>query len=217
MTNSITDRTFALAGVFQAATLVAQIAIKKPTVEDAFVASIHSIFKLNSDDVLSIYSGQENLQLGLTKLPVCLSKQNKLMQDKLIAQYAIALLTLERKLNKQEAMRDLLRQRIVRADEQAKHFGSITHASVIGSLADAYLKTLSTLKYRIQVKGDPQILQQPYVIDKIRALLLAGVRASVLWRQLGGTMWQLLFSRQQYVQAASLLLAQYPTPSLSVE
>ncbi|XMR37004.1 DUF489 family protein [Escherichia coli] len=40
---------------------------------------------------------------------------------------------------------------------------------------------------RIQVAGTPLFLQQPLVQHKVRALLLAGIRACVLWRQLGGS------------------------------
>ena len=41
--------------------------------------------------------------------------------------------------------------------------------------------------------------------DKIRACLLAGIRSAVLWRQVGGSKWQLLFHRKKLVQAAQQL------------
>jgi len=37
---------------------------------------------------------------------------------------------------------------------------------------------------------------------KIRALLLAGIRAAVLWQQLGGSRWKLFWSRRKYVATA---------------
>ena len=43
------------------------------------------------------------------------------------------------------------------------------------------------------------------VQDKIRACLLAGIRSAVLWRQVGGSKWQLLFHRKKLVQAARQL------------
>jgi len=206
MSNSVSDRTLALAAVFQAATLVEQIATKQSFDENAYNTCIDSIFALNTGGVPTVFDGQKNLSIGLSKLSTCLKSKNQNIHDKLITQYVISLLTLERKLNKKNAMRDQLRQRIVRATEQAQHFGTKTHASVIASLAETYLNTLSTFKYRIQVKGDPIILQQNYIIDKIRALLLSGVRGAVLWRQVGGNMWQLLFSRQTYIKTAVELL-----------
>ncbi len=41
---------------------------------------------------------------------------------------------------------------------------------------------------------------------KIRALLLAGIRSSVLWRQMGGSRLQFIFSRQKIKKTAEKLL-----------
>src|SRR5690606_33083867 len=65
-----------------------------------------------------------------------------------------------------------------------------------GQLSRIYQQTISTLGKRIQVTGDPQLLQQEQVADRIRALLLAGVRLAWLWRQLGGRRWHLIVRRR---------------------
>jgi high frequency lysogenization protein len=88
---------------------------------------------------------------------------------------------------------------------QADHFHT-THESVIGNLADTYKQTLSTLSFRIKVAGNPQILQNNYNANKVRALLLAGIRAAILWRQVGGRRWHLLFNRKRYIKDAQSLL-----------
>ena len=41
--------------------------------------------------------------------------------------------------------------------------------------------------------------------DIIRALLLSGIRAAFLWRQLGGRRWSLLLRRKKLLQAAQSL------------
>ncbi|MEO6102953.1 MAG: DUF489 family protein, partial [Pseudoxanthomonas sp.] len=38
---------------------------------------------------------------------------------------------------------------------------------------------------------------------EIRAILLAAVRSAVLWRQLGGSFWDLVFSRRAMADTAS--------------
>jgi len=43
-------------------------------------------------------------------------------------------------------------------------------------------------------------------LERIRALLLAGIRSIILWRQMGGTRLQLVFSQQELKQAADELL-----------
>jgi high frequency lysogenization protein len=37
---------------------------------------------------------------------------------------------------------------------------------------------------------------------RIRALLLAGIRAAWLWRQVGGSRWRVLFGRTALLEAA---------------
>jgi len=68
-------------------------------------------------------------------------------------------------------------------------------------LANIYQQTISTLGKRIQVTGDPQILQREESADTIRALLLAGVRMAWLWHQLGGRRWLLILRRQPLLLA----------------
>lgn len=41
------------------------------------------------------------------------------------------------------------------------------------------------------------------MVAEIRALLLAAVRSAVLWRQLGGSYWDFLFSRRAMLEAIS--------------
>ena len=75
------------------------------------------------------------------------------------------------------------------------------------ALADLYQETISTLGKRIQVSGNPEILQQPGVADSIRTLLLAGVRFGWLWQQMGGSRWQLILNRKQVLTALQSLQA----------
>ncbi len=68
-------------------------------------------------------------------------------------------------------------------------------------LARIYQQTISTLGKRIQVTGDPGVLQQEQVAARIRALLLAGVRLAWLWHQLGGRRWHLILRRRALLVA----------------
>jgi high frequency lysogenization protein len=45
------------------------------------------------------------------------------------------------------------------------------------------------------------------VVEQIRALLLAAVRAAVLWRQVGGGQIRLLLRRREYAMLARGLLS----------
>ena len=76
-----------------------------------------------------------------------------------------------------------------------------THANVISELAKLYADTLSNLRPRVMVQGNPHYLGQAGVVAEIRALLMAALRAAVLWRQLGGSLWDFVFSRRQMAAA----------------
>jgi high frequency lysogenization protein len=58
------------------------------------------------------------------------------------------------------------------------------------------------------VVGDQNYLGSQNTVNKIRALLLAGIRAVLLWRQCGGSRWKLLFFRKKIQEEAQFLLTQ---------
>ena len=83
-----------------------------------------------------------------------------------------------------------------------------THENILAALGELYQATISTLRPRIMVQGEPTYLADKARANQIRALLLAGIRAAVLWRQLGGRRWQLFISRRKILETAQQLLEQ---------
>ncbi|MEW8367847.1 MAG: DUF489 family protein, partial [Candidatus Thiodiazotropha taylori] len=69
-----------------------------------------------------------------------------------------------------------------------------------------YAENISTLKPRIMVSGETIYLQNSDNVNRIRALLLSGIRSAMLWRQTGGRRRQLLFSRSNYIDNCKNLL-----------
>ena len=86
---------------------------------------------------------------------------------------------------------------------------------MLARLADSYATTVSQLQPRIMVQGKPEYLNTPANANRIRALLLAGMRSAVLWRQLGGNRLRLLWTRKHIVRCAQgLLEAGEPDPEV---
>ena len=79
-------------------------------------------------------------------------------------------------------------------------------------LAELYLDTLSKLSFRIQVHGKIENLKDEYIVNKIRTLLLAGVRSAVLWYQLGGRRWRLVIHRKQIRQTVATIRRKLISP-----
>ena len=195
----------ALAGIVQAAHLVQQLA-HQGTVKDnvGFETSINSIFKTDAENTAAVYDGPEGVRTGLKLLQVQLDRKTA-TRDLELTKYVIGVMYLERQLAKRSAMLGKIGEGIEKARAQVQHF-SITHQNVIANLAGIYSDTISTLMPRIMVNGEQRFLADPDNANKIRALLLAAIRSAVLWRQCGGTRFQLLFSRSSTLKEIETLL-----------
>ncbi|TVO73552.1 high frequency lysogenization protein HflD [Sedimenticola selenatireducens] len=197
------DRCIALAGVFQAASMAAQIAESGTAESENMEASIRSLFKINADSVEDVYGGLRGVELGLRLIQRQLGE--KQTDNVMVTQYVIALLHLEGKLRKNPAMLEQIKEGIQLADRRMDHF-PLLHANIIAQLADIYSNSISTLKPRIMVQGDPLHLQNPDNVNRIRALLLSGIRSAILWRQCGGGRFQVIFNRKKLAEEARRLL-----------
>jgi len=205
MPSTVTDRTLALAGLFQAAYLVQQIARSGRLQDDAaFEANINSIFNRDAESTEAVYGGKDGIRLGLNSLRAQLAKQNP-VRDLELTKYVLGVMHLERQLAKRGYMLEKIAEGIERARAQVQYF-SLTHSNVIASLAGIYSDTISTLTPRIMVNGEPQHLANPDNANKIRALLLSAIRSAVLWRQCGGGRFKLLFERSAMLRAIDVLL-----------
>lgn len=208
MPYSITDRTIALAGIYQAVSLVQQISYTGTTDEKSFETCIKSIFLIDVDKPEDVFENVGNLETGLNTLIGQLggNMENQDAQKNMhITKYAIGVMVLEKQLNKNQDMLLELSNGIGRTKLQSEHF-EITHENIIASLAGLYTKTISTLRPRIMVQGEQVYISNPNQANKIRALLLAAIRAVVLWRQCGGTRWQLILQRKKIINSADELL-----------
>lgn len=204
MSRTLTDRTLALAGIFQCATQVAQVARRGQTDSASFETCVHSLFVTDPQETADVYGSRAALRPGLHAMVQQMEGQQA--RDVDITRYALALLLLERKLAKRHDLLDVISKGIQNAQRQADHFHSYVHDSVIGNLAETYLKSVSTLTPRIIVRGENNYLMNQATADKVRTLLLAGIRSAVLWSQSGGARWQLLLRRRAYLNEAKRLL-----------
>ena len=204
--SNLRDKTLALAGIFQATALVKDLAVNGSVDKHDFEICIRSIFETDPESVEAVYGQVEYLRTGLTTLSDQLEEKGT-QRDIDIARYVISLLHLQRKLSKNKTMLAEVANGIERARRQTEHF-HITHENVIANLADIYSVTISQIPPKIMVSGESQYLSNPDLANKIRALLLAGMRSAVLWAQLGGSRWQILLRRRRFTQEAERIMKQ---------
>lgn len=203
--NNLEKQTITLAAVCQTAVLVQKIARTGTVEESELGIMLNSIMVTSPDNTLEVYSNDiAHLKPGIKALIEQLGNQTK-EKDPELTRYVVSLLGLERRLANKKGQLALLGGRIEQSQRQLAHY-DITSETLVASLASIYSDLLSPIGTPIQVAGEPSLLKQQSNQHKIRALLLAGIRSSVLWRQVGGKRRNILFGRTKMVACAQQLL-----------
>lgn len=202
--NDFDRQTLALAGVFQAAELAKSVANRGMVDSDPMQATINSVYAIDADSVVDVFGGLQGLQLGLRSMTQNLDSSSV---DTELLRYAFALVALAGKFAQRKDLQIAVREGIDATTMQVHHLGN-THDNVLARLGEIYLHTISTLRPRVLVNGKPLYLQQERLVSWIRAILLAGVRSALLWGQVGGGRFKLLFARKRFAANAGRLLEQ---------
>jgi len=198
------ERVIALAGALQATSLVRSLALSGDADAPSTRISLASIFKIDADNAADVFGGVAQLRRGLEMLVAQIESGKR---DPALTRLLINVMRVEGVLARRSDVLDALRKGI----EDIARSDAMKDDDPVGAtpqLARLYSETLSTLKPRIMVEGNPRFLNNAQTVDRIRALLLAAVRATVLWRQLGGSQLRLFFRHRQYAMLARGLLAQ---------
>ncbi len=207
MPNPIDNQVIAFAALAQSAKLAHDIA-KTGLVDNAqWQVCINSLLSTNPDSINDIYQPVSDLQTGMNTLVKQLSDSGE-GRSLEITKYLAGLISLSRKLLRSDNSLSMMSQRMDQVKRQLHHF-SVNDEAVIANLASIYTEIVSPLGSKIQIAGTPAHLQQPLNQKKIRALLLAGVRAAILWQQMGGKRRHLFFSRKDYVKTAEQQITQF--------
>ncbi len=201
--SALRDRVIALAGVFQASELAHDLADRGHLDEAALNTSIESLYRFDAAGVTEVYGELSGLELGLHKLRANFSGR----RNPNVLHGVVSLLQLAPKVLADEEISanigdGLQAVSVHRQDpgfDQERHFER---------LAQLYVRTISTLKPRVVVRGNPVLLQQDRYINGVRACLLTGIRSAVLWRQLGGNRWQLIFRGRAVLHITRQLLGE---------
>lgn len=206
MAHNKRDQTIALAGVFQAASLVQQIANKGMANSAIIESSLETLFRFDSESVEGVYGNLAGVGTGLRVLNEQLAAfKNKRNIE--ITQYVISLLVLEKKLSSNSSMLKHVTDTLAEIETSLEFF-SLMHEDIFMKLGVLYKETISILEPKIIIHGEQPYLSNESNASKVRALLLAGIRSAVLWRQCKGSRWHILFGRKSYLNEARTMLAE---------
>jgi len=201
-------QSLALSGVAQSAYMVSQLAHHGMVGQDKLNTLVRSLFMQNPETTEAVYGSIARLNLGIQVLQEIVRRGNP--QDSLkspeVMRYFLGMLHLERKLAAREDLLRIIGERLSRLAHEPLDSPDLASPALLQKLAAIYQDTLSTLPFRVQVTGEVSFLKNEEVADRIRAVLLAGIRSAVLWHQSGGRRWQLLLGRGRIDRNLHLLL-----------
>ena len=200
------DRTIALAALLQSVHLVHNIAVTGQADQLDINTLLNSLIVTDADTTEAVYGTLSNLKTGLEQLHIQLVVQ-KSKHELTQVQYAVNLMRLASKLSKYDSLMNDITEEIDQIPQHIEQFGEIQNEQVLTRIADTYKRTVSNLTPFIKVHGNENHLQNRHNANLIRALLLAGIRASILWHQKGGSYWQLLFQSNKIEKITSDLRA----------
>lgn len=197
------DRCIGLAGMIQAAVLVDSVAREGHCDRQAAAASIDSVFRIDCETADEVYGSLQGVALGLHRLHDQLAGGERF--SSVILRYSILLARLDGRLAKRGDLTRKIGDGITSATERLRHFEPM-HDNILAQLADIYSETISTMKPRIMVHGEPTYLSSTDNVNLIRSLLLSGIRAARLFHQSGGSWFQTILRRKQYLAQVEALL-----------
>ncbi|MBT8069895.1 MAG: high frequency lysogenization protein HflD [Gammaproteobacteria bacterium] len=198
------ERTMALAGIFQATELVRQAANHGTWSGYAADTCLESLLAIEADSVEDIFGSAQRLRLGAETLISVLQGDRRYMES---LGYAVSIMQLENNFRKKGTMQ-------ARIGTELQYIAEIDDGTEIHEIKDLqakkiaqlYTQTISTIAPRIVINGRPQHLQIDRTVNWIRTLLFAGLRSAVLWRQMGGGRFSLMFGRKKMLEQAETLL-----------
>ena len=198
------ERTMALAGIFQATELVRQAANHGTWSGYAADTCLDSLLAIEADTVEDIYGSTDRLRLGTETLVAVLEGDRRYVES---LGYAVSIMQLENNFRKETKMQSYIGTELLRigalSDDLEEHELRDLQARQV---AELYTSSISTLSPRVVINGRPQYLQVDRTVSWIRTLLFAGLRSAVLWRQLGGGRFNLMFGRKKMLEQAQALL-----------
>jgi len=192
----------ALAGLAQALQVVRRTADTGQGDNRAMDAVLGSVFRIDADSIDAVYGSLDQLQPGFRRLREQFRDGNT---DPQFPKLAMAVLALERSFRNNDDATKAVRDGIHALTPAAIAQGN-TAPDVLSGLAAIYATNISPLKPKVMVQGNPHYLGQPQVVAEIRAMLLAALRSAVLWRQLGGSAWDVLLRKRAMLDELDALL-----------
>lgn len=202
----LNDQVLAFAALMQAVELALQLAQTGEYPHHEATLLIDAIYVFNPASTVALYP-TPSLRTGLEAIRTLFNQKLKLNSpQQLMLRTALKLNALAKKLNHHPVVLQELDTRLQQSMLQHDFYLNEPDHIFI-QLANTYVWLTQSLNIDLQIVGKKQILHEQNYVLQIRALLLAGLRAVFLWRQLGGNIGHLWWHRKDYQRISQELIS----------
>ena len=204
MSSEYINKTIALAGIHQALLQVQTIAWDARYNQADIDVCLQSLFQRDPESYIDVYGSISSIRSGLEALNSSFTnKHDKQALER--ARYMVSIMMLSKNVRDSKELSQQIGTTLSLLEEAAEDMEQ-QRDYIIERLAQLYQNAISPLKPRIIIYGEPENLQIEKNAATIRALLLASIRAALLWYQAGGNQVNLLLGKSKYLKAIKHIL-----------
>lgn len=203
--NNTQNQTLALAGIFQSAQLILQLASTGTINQPAYEASLDTLFRFENQTTLDVFGDLPALITGF-KTILSFDKNAETQPNEMLVYYVLSMMKLGKKLARNTKLMNEVQKGLEKVHQQSHQY-DFSVSSISSKVDLLYQETISNIKPRIMVRGDEHHLSSTESTNKVRTLLFCGIRSAFLWQQLGGSKWKLIFSKKSYIKQSADFLS----------
>ncbi|MCK0534376.1 MULTISPECIES: DUF489 family protein [unclassified Anaerobiospirillum] len=215
MANNIYSETLALAALFQSAAQIQRVA-RTGSVDEHTIAPLMRALVITEPDAIEDIYDPKRLESGLNQLLTSLyPKEAAQPKNAELIKIAFSILGLVSNLEKQDMIYsqldrevDSLRSNVLlmHPEYETEEDNILMDYDVIKLYSGIYSNLISPNFPKLIIYGEEHYLRRTELQEMIRALLLSGIRASILWHQVGGKRYSLMFRYKDIIECARNVL-----------
>lgn len=217
MASDIYSETIALAALFQSAAQIQRVARFGAVDEHAIAPLMRALVITSPNTIEDVYAPKRVIP-GLNQLLTSLyPKEATLPKNAELIKIAFSIINLEANLEKQSMVFAQLDKEVdkLRSDVLLLHpdyedaaDNVLVDYDIIKMYSKIYSNLISPNFPKLIIYGEESYLRRTEFQEMIRALLLAGIRASLLWHQVGGKRYSLMFRYKDIIERARQIISQ---------
>ncbi len=220
MSNNTYAETIALAAVFQSAAQIQKVARFGQVDEAAIAPLMRALIITNPNTVEDIYKPSTMLP-GLNQLLTSLyPKEATQPKNAELIKIAFSIMSLETNLERQtmvfkqlDSEVDKLRNQVlgIHSNYETAEDNILVDYDIIKLYSNIYSGLISPNFPKLIIYGEESYLSRTEFQVMIRALLLSGIRAAMLWHQVGGKRYSLMFRYKDIIECARQTISKCQT------